>query len=112
MTHKEVAQKHAPVVYIAGPITGERDYWRAFNKAENELLVRGYIPLKPSGIPEGMTPGQYMRICLAMLDCADAVLFLPGSYKSNGCTVEYTYALYTGKRIACSIDGLEEVLKQ
>ena len=103
--------KRTPIVYIAGPISGVPGYKRAFNKAENELQTRGYIPLKPSWMPLGMTPAQYMRIRLAMIDSADAVLVLPGSITSDGFTVEYTYAKYIGKPTAHSIDNLEEVLK-
>lgn len=99
------------VVYIAGPITDVPDYKRAFNQAENELLIRGYIPIKPSTLPLGMTAAQYMRICLSMIDAADAVLVLPGSHKSDGVTVEYTYARYIGKPVAFSIGELKEVLK-
>lgn len=104
------APKKRPVVYITGPINNEHDYKRAFNQAENELLMSGYIPIKPSTLPEGMTSAQYMRICLSMIDVADAVLLLPGSHKSDSVTVEYTYAKYIGKPTAVSIDELKEVL--
>jgi nucleoside 2-deoxyribosyltransferase len=107
-TRQKPQKRH--VVYIAGPITDVPDYKRAFNQAENELLIRGYIPIKPSTLPQGMTEAQYMRICLSMIDAADAVLVLPGSHKSDGVTVEYTYAKYIGKPVAFSIDALKEVL--
>ena len=97
------------VVYIAGPITGVADYWIPFCKASQELQKQGYAVLDPSNLPEGMLPGQYMRICFAMIDCADAVLFLPGSNQSPGAMLELKYCLYTGKPHADSIERLKEV---
>jgi nucleoside 2-deoxyribosyltransferase len=99
-----------PVVYIAGPITGVPGYHAEFGAAEARLAGAGYIPLNPARLPEGMTKAQYMRICFAMIDSADAVLLLPGSYKSDGCTVEYTYAKYIGKPTAHSIDEVKAAL--
>lgn len=99
------------VVYIAGPITGVPDHQRAFNQAEDELMFCGYIPLNPSDLPKGMTKAQYMRICFAMIDSADAVLVLPGWEKSYGAGVEVDYTNYVGKPLAGSMYELEEVLK-
>ena len=83
-------------VYIAGPITGNPDYRYEFFAAETRILERGDIPLNPADLPEGLSGRQYMRICLAMLDCADAVLFLPGWGTSGGATIERLYADYVG----------------
>lgn len=100
------------VVYIAGPITGVENYREAFEKAEAELTARGCIPLSPAHLPEGMTKAQYMRICFAMIDSADAVLLLPGSIRSPGALTEYTYCNYIEKPVALNNEELEEVLKQ
>lgn len=100
------------VVYIAGPITDVPDYKRNFNKAANDLLVAGYTPLNPAALPQGMTKEQYMRICLAMLDCADAVLFLPGWMNSAGAGIEMDYSNYTRKPVVYTIAELKEVLNQ
>ena len=86
------------VVYIAGPITGVKEYWKAFEKAEEDLTALGYISLSPAKQPQGMTNAQYMRICFAMIDCADAVLVLDGPY-SEGVQLEWNYCQYTGKPI-------------
>lgn len=102
----------AKVVYIAGPITGVDGYHYEFGAAEARLLAEGYIPLNPAQLPEGMTRAQYMRICLAMLDSADAVLLLPGWMHSAGAGVEVDYSNYICKPVAGSIDELKEVLKQ
>lgn len=86
------------VVYISGPITGVDRYWEAFEKAEDDLTALGYTPLSPSRLPQGMTNEQYMRICFAMIDSADAVLVLDGPY-SKGVQTEETYCRYIGKPI-------------
>ena len=85
------------VVYIAGPVTGVDKYWEAFERAEDDLAGLGYIPLSPARLPEGMSPKRYMRICFAMIDAADAVLFLEGSDRSDGAWLEARYCHYTGK---------------
>lgn len=98
------------VVYIAGPITGVENYREAFERAEG--MVRGFdcIPLSPAHLPEGMTKAQYMRICFAMIDSADAVLLLPNSIRSPGALTEYTYCVYIEKPVALNGEELEEVL--
>ena len=99
------------VVYISGPITGVEKYWEAFEKAEDELEAAGYTPLTPTRLPKGLTNEQYMRIDLAMIDTADAVLFLPGWTGSHGAVVEHAYCTYIGKPIAYKVDRIKEVLK-
>ena len=105
-----MVRKKKPVVYIAGPITGIERYWEPFEKAEDELEAAGFIALTPTRLPEGLTNDQYMRINLATIDSADAVLFLPGSDKSRGAMLEFHYCEYTGKPKAESIAQLKEVL--
>lgn len=85
------------VIYVGGPITGVPNYWEAFEQADDTLTGMGYTVLTPSYLPQGMTDAQYMRICLAMIDCADMVVFLHGHTDSKGCTVERKYCEYTGR---------------
>lgn len=85
------------VIYIAGPITGVKNYWEAFEQAEEDLDGLGYIALSPARLPYGMTNDQYTRICSAMLDSADAVLFLTGWRDSKGARLEGARCEYIGK---------------
>ena len=84
-------------VYIAGKITGDTGYHYHFHKAEAELYKRGDIPINQAALPEGMTPADYMRICFAMIDVADAVVFLPDAAESAGARLERAYCEYIGK---------------
>lgn len=97
------------VVYIAGPIAGVDKYWEAFERADDALQAAGFIGLSPARLPQGMTHEQYMRICFAMIDTADAVLFLPGSYASPGALLEFNYCKYIGKPCVHSVKELREV---
>lgn len=92
-----MGEKQKKVVFISGPITGVDEYWKAFEAAEDDLDGLGYIPLSPTRLPGGMSEAAYMRICLAMIDSADAVLFLPGCSTSLGAMCELRYCEKTGK---------------
>lgn len=85
-------------VYIAGKITGDSAYREKFRKAQRELEERGFIVLNPAELPEGMQPSDYMRICFAMMDCADVVAFLPDYSQSLGARLEFDWCQYTGKQ--------------
>ena len=89
----------AKVIYISGPITGVENYRERFDKVAEELHSRGYIVLKPSVLPKGLTDAQYMRIDLAMIDCADCVYFLRGYERSAGALLELDYCRYTDKEV-------------
>ena len=86
-------------VFISGPISGVPNYRERFAEAEAELRTLGHVVLNPAALPDGMTQADYMRLCFAMIDVADAVLFLRDSEKSVGSNLEHTYAIYTGKEI-------------
>ena len=50
-------------------------------------------------LPEGMEPGDYMRICFSMIDCADVVVLLPDWVESAGAKLERAYAEKIGKEV-------------
>lgn len=80
-------------IYIAGPMTGIRDFNRpAFFSAAQLLTERGHAVLNPASLPDGLTESQYMDICLAMLRCADVIYLLDGWENSAGARVEYALA--------------------
>lgn len=84
-------------VYIAGKITGDPDYKEKFDTVRQNLNKLGHIVLNPAILPEGMTRQDYMRICFAMIDSADVVLFLSDYEDSEGAKVERSYCEYIGK---------------
>ena len=102
--------KQKKVVYIAGPISGVPDYWRAFDAAEDELSKMGFVVLSPARLPEGLGNERAMKVCLAMLEQADAVYLLPGWKESTGASLEVAYCKYTGKPRATKISSLEVLL--
>ena len=86
-------------IYIAGKITGDENYKAKFAEAEDFYKKNGYTVLSPAVLPAGMRPEDYMRICFAMIDTADAVSFLPDYTRSEGALVEHAYCCYTDKLI-------------
>lgn len=86
-------------IYIAGKITGDENYKAKFATVQKELESEGHIVLNPALLPQGMETKDYMRICLAMIETADMVHFLPDSGQSRGATVERAYCEYTNKNI-------------
>lgn len=94
-------------IYIAGRITGAPNYWGIFSKAEEQLEQRGFVVLNPARNPEGMERADYMRICFAMIDCADMVALLPGWEQSPVARLESDYCTYIGK----PVNTLKNVLR-
>lgn len=84
--------------YIAGKITGDEHYREKFRRAEERLQKEGFTVLNPAAMPEGMQPADYMRICIAMIDSADVVAFLPDYASSRGARLEWAWCQYTGKQ--------------
>ena len=84
-------------IYIAGKITGDPAYRDKFAAAEIQLGGQGHVVLNPAELPEGMAQADYMRICFAMIDVADAVVFLPDAKESAGARLEMAYCEYIEK---------------
>lgn len=80
-------------IYIAGPMTGLPDFNRgAFFNAAQVLLDVGHVAINPAVLPDGLEHGHYIKICLPMIEAAEAMILLPGWEKSKGANVELNYA--------------------
>ena len=86
-------------IYIAGKISGDNKYKQKFKKTKEKYEKEGHIVLNPACLPEGMKKSDYMRICFAMIDSADMVIFLPDYTDSKGAQVELCYCKYIEKSI-------------
>lgn len=86
-------------IYIAGKITGFRDFEAHFKSVEEHFEELGYIVLNPAELPAGMSPGDYMKICFAMIDVADLAYFMPNHTDSAGALLELSYCTYIGKLV-------------
>ena len=102
----------AKVVYIAGPITGTKDYRERFARAAALIEQMGYIALNPATLPGGLTNEQYMKICFSMIESADVVLFLSNWRKSLGASLEQLYCNYIGKPVALNYDDVDWMLQR
>lgn len=90
-------QKTKKKLFISGPVSGKAYYWKAFEEAKTYYTGQGYAVMIPSDLPAGMLCADYARVCLAMVDSADEVAFLPGWEESAGARLEMEYCCYTGK---------------
>lgn len=84
-------------IYISGKITGDKHYKAKFREAEKKLTAAGHIVLNPAQHPTGLSPADYMRLCFAQMETADAVLFLPDYQQSRGAMLEWAWCQYVGK---------------
>ncbi|MGL5130813.1 MAG: DUF4406 domain-containing protein [Aeromonas popoffii] len=88
------------IIYIAGPMSGIKDFNRPlFNKVAIELAEQGHSALNPATLPDGLSQGRYMQICLPMVAVADELVMLPGWEKSEGAYIEFCLAKKSGKTI-------------
>ncbi len=80
-------------IYIAGPMTGYENFNReSFNSAAECCINNNATPLNPAILPDGLTQGQYMDICFAMIRASDAIYLLKGYEESKGAMAELAYA--------------------
>jgi hypothetical protein len=86
-------------VYIAGKITGDPDYWDKFQRAAIQLRRDGHLVISPTCLPDGLAWVDYMHVCYALIDIADAVYFLADWQDSRGATDEHRYAHHVGKLV-------------
>ena len=92
-------------VYIAGKITGLKNYQNKFWVAKMMLERQGHLVMNPAVLPAGFDYEDYMKICFAMIDVCDAVYMLDNWEDSPGAIREHLYAWRTGKEIM--FEGVE-----
>lgn len=94
-----ISDKKIKQVYIAGKVRGLSNYREIFKEAEEYLNKLGFVVLNPAELPEGMRWQDYMKICIPMLEVADAIYLLDNWKDSEGAKVEKAYAECQGKEI-------------
>lgn len=81
-------------------MSGINDFNRPlFNMVAAELTEQGHSVLNPATLPDGLSQGQYMQICLPMVAVADELVMLPGWEQSEGAYIEFLTAKKPGKTI-------------
>ena len=93
-------------IYISGKITGDRRYKAKFREVEKKLAAAGHIVLNPATAPEGLRPVDYMRLCFAMMEAADVVLFMQDYQDSRGAMLEWAWCQYVGKQTCFDLAAL------
>lgn len=83
-------------IYLAGPITGDKNYRKKFKAAADWLKGMGFEVNNPAELPDGWTPKEYMAACIPMLLGSDCATFLPGWLESSGASIERRLADYCG----------------
>lgn len=84
-------------IYIAGKITGDPNYKVKFLRRAEGIKNAGHRAINPALLPDGLPWAACMRICFAMIDAADAAVFLPDWRESRGARAEKSYCDATGK---------------
>lgn len=89
------------VVFLSGPITGDKNYYSRFKQYERILVRNGYTVLNPAILPNSdeLSHDDYMKITLAMLEVSDIVLMLRGWEQSKGAVIEESRARDLDKKI-------------
>lgn len=85
--------------YIAGKITGNKEYKDQFDAAQKGLESEGFAVMNPAVMNVGFEQMEYMHICKAMIDVCEVVYFLPNWKTSCGANYEMGYAAGTKKEI-------------
>ena len=101
--------------YVAGPLRGAYDENVAKADAVAfKLTQMGYFVFCPHKNSHGFTKrtdidhDDYMKGCIAMLDCCEFLFMVEGWEQSGGAVEEHTHAELKGIPIFYSFDDLEQ----
>ena len=86
-------------IYISGPIRGREDYEERFAEAASAIKAAGHTYVNPavlSRLIPDMDDFWYLKYDSGLLLLCDAVCYLPGSDKSQGCAEEREWAKKLG----------------
>lgn len=87
---------HRPIIMVSGPMTGIPDMnYPAFNKVTSRLRTAGFAvenPAENHAPSNAPTWADWMRLSLAQMMRCDAVVMLPGWWRSKGARIEWLMA--------------------
>lgn len=84
-------------VYIAGPMTGIKDYnYPAFHAAAAEWRSLGFHVENPAEVEPQSSWAAYMKVGLRKLLTCDTIVLLPGWTESRGAVLEWLLATVLG----------------
>ena len=88
-------------VYLAGRITGRKNYRDEFAKAAQELRLKGFTVFNPAAANlEGLGLRKIMSYELSWLcEEADAIAVQKGWWRSGGARIEWLLAKYLKLRV-------------
>lgn len=88
-------------IYIAGPMTGIKDYnYPAFNAEAEQLRGYGHTVINPAEINNADIPWhECIRKDIALLVTCNALQLLPGWHESKGAKLEFNIAEHLGMLI-------------
>ena len=98
------------VIYIAGAISGSPQNRVDIESAAKEIEARGFIPLSPACLPEGLCDRKLAQLCTAMINSSDAVLLLHNWAADKSSTLAKRYCEYAEKLSSHRLDTLVTVL--
>lgn len=81
------------IIFLCGAV----DRYEEFDRYDDALRAMGYNTLLPTHLPGGLTKEQEMQICMAMINCADAVLALSDWDKDMCASFEINYCSLINK---------------
>lgn len=97
-------------IYIAGKITGDKDYRQKFKKVADDLKAGGHAVMNPAVLPDGFSYEDYIAICVAMINACEMVYLLDDWADSQGAKFEKHYAEVTGKKVNMQTLKVREVI--